>query len=236
MSAKKIEKIEQRFQKRYQTKKIVNLVISLLIAILGILSVIYIWNHDQDGLLTFRWMTVDGTIFTTVISFAFTIVNITEILKYTELTSKTVYFARLASAVAEGLILIVVLLSQLPFFPEHMHILRFDMFQMHIVIPILTISSFVLNDSPLGRLRFPQILQGTWFVTLYAVTILGLILSGTIPSDMIPYAFLDVFHMNGLSIFLTVCFIYALSIFLSRYLSELNRKLSWIWFKDITRK
>ena len=233
MADKKIERIEEDFHNRYKIKKTVNLIISVIITILGAVSFLYIWNYDKDGILTFRWMTVDGTVFTTVISFAFVAVNLLELLKYTELTSVAIYYARLASAVAEGLILVVVLLSQLPFSPEHMHIFRFDMFNMHIAIPLLMICSFVLNDSPIGRLGFLQILRGTWFVTLYAAVIITLIVTGAIPSEQIPYFFLDVFHMPAIAITGCFIFIYSLGYVLSAVLSNMNRKLSWVWFKDI---
>ena len=122
MDPDRIERIEQRFKRRYRQKKLTNLLISAVIVLLGITSVLYIWNYDRDGVLTFRWMTVDGTIFTTVIAFFYIAVNLLEITRYTELTSRLAYFMRLASAVAESLIMAVVLLSQLPVFPQHMHI------------------------------------------------------------------------------------------------------------------
>ena len=229
----RIEQIEINFKRRYRIKKLVNLLISILIAVSGILSVLFIWNYDREGLLTFRWMTVDGTIFTTAASVFYVVVSILEIARYTELTSLSVYFARLASAVAEGLIVIVVLLSQLPISPEHLHIFRFDMFQMHILIPVLTIMSFILNDSPIGKLSFRQKLQGTWFITLYAAVILTLILTGIIPAEQIPYFFLDVAHMPALAFIGCFVFIYSVAILLSHFLSNWNRKLSWLWFRGV---
>ncbi len=234
MGSDRIERIEQRFKHRYRIKKLVNLFISIVIVVSGIISVVYIWNYDRDGLLTFRWMTVDGTIFTTVIAFFYVMVSILEMARYTELTNRSVYFMRLASAVAESLILVVVLLSQLPFSPEHMHIMRFDMFQMHILIPLLTILSFILNDSPIGRLTFRQKLHGTWFITLYAAVILALILTGVIPAEQIPYFFLDIAHMPALTFLGCFVFIYALGYLLSHCLSGWNRKLSWLWFRQVT--
>ena len=233
MESDKIERIELSFKRRYRIKKLVNLLISILIAVSGIISVLFIWNYDREGLLTFRWMTVDGTIFTTTAAVFYVVVSILEMARYTELTSRSVYFARLASAVAEGLIVIVVLLSQLPFSPEHMHIFRFDMFQMHILIPVLTILSFILNDSPIGKLSFRQKLQGTWFITLYAAVILTLILTGIIPAGQIPYFFLDVADMPVLAFIGCFVFIYSVAILLSHHLSSLNRKLSWLWFQGV---
>ncbi len=230
MESNRIERIELRFKRRYRIKKLVNLLISILIAVSGVISVLFIWNYDGEKLLTFRWMTVDGTIFTTAAAAFYVVVSILEMARYTELTSRSVYFARLASAVAEGLIVIVVLLSQLPFSPEHMHIFRFDMFQMHILIPVLTILSFILNDSPIGRLSFRQKLRGTWFITLYAAVILTLILTGIIPAGQIPYFFLDVAHMPDLAFIGCFLFIYSVAFLLSHCLSSWNRKLSWLWF------
>ena len=233
MAPDRISQIEMRFQHRYQCKKLVNLLISVVIVVLGCLSVHYIWFYDQDGLLTFRWMTVDGTIFTTLIALFYIIVSILEMARYTELTNRFVYYMRLASAVAESLIMVVVLLSQLPFSPAHMHILRFDMFNMHILIPVLTVLSFILNDSPIGKLRFARKFHGTWFITLYAVVIITLILTGIIPSEQIPYFFLDVKNMPVLAFVGCFVFIYALGWLLSHLLSTWNRRLSWLWFKGI---
>ena len=235
METDRIERIERRFRQRYEIKKLVNLLISLVIVLSGSLSVAYIWRYDGDGLLTFRWMTVDGTIFTTAIALFYVAVNLQEMARYEELTSRLVYFTRLASAVAESLILVVVLLSQLPISPEHMHIFRFDMFQMHILIPLLTILSFILNDSPIGKLSVWQKLQGTWFITLYAAVILTLILTGVIPAEQIPYFFLDVAHMPAAAFLGCFVFIYALGLLLSHLLSGWNRKLSWLWFWRVTR-
>ena len=92
-----IERIERDFKERYRKKKLLNLIISAIIVVLGVTSVIFIWNYDRDGILTFRWMTVDGTTFTTVMSIFYIVVNIFEFAKYTELTSRLVYFTRLAS-------------------------------------------------------------------------------------------------------------------------------------------
>ena len=236
MEADRIERIEQLFKKRYRIKKLANLLISAVIVLLGVTSFVFIWSFDRDGVLTFRWMTVDGTVFTTVIAFLYIAMNILEIARYTELTSRIVYYMRLASAVAESLIMVVVLLSQLPVSPQHMHILRYDMFNMHLVIPILTVVSFITNDSPIGKQRFRKLWHGTWFVTLYAAVVLTLIFTGVIPQEMIPYAFMDFAHMPALAILACFVFIYGMGILLSFCLYRWNRKLSWLWFKDVAAR
>lgn len=219
------------FDSRYRTKKILNIAISVLIVLCGIFSIYFIFKYDKEGLLTFRWMTVDGTIFTTVLTTLFIIINIIEITRKTELTRSLVYFIRLSSSVAESLILIVVLLSQLPFFSQHMHILRIDMFFMHLLIPVLTILSFVLNDSPLGRLKFRQLWHGTAFVTVYAAIIIALIQGNVIAGDKIPYFFLDFDNMPISMIILGFIFIYAISLGMAKLLAFLNRRYYWMWFR-----
>lgn len=233
MDAERIDRIEQLFRRRYNRKKQVNVLISALIAGLGASSLLYYWIRYGDGALTFRWMTVDGTVFTTAIALFYVAASAFELARYTELTSRAVYFMRLAAAVAEGLIMIVVLVSQLPCFPEHMHVFRFDMFNMHLLIPVLTAASFVVNDSPIGKLKAKQLLHGTWFVTLYAVTVLTLILTGAIPQTLIPYPFMDVAHMSAPAIAGTLLFIYGVSFGLAYLFSRWNRKLSWLWFRGV---
>ncbi len=222
-----IELIEKRFEQRYKTKKKLNSVICAVIALLGTTSIMFIFDYDNDGLYTFRWMTVDGTTFTTVIAYICLIVNIVEIRKYTELTSIAVYYMRLSSAVAEGLIITVVLLSQLPFSQDHMHIFRYDMFNMHILIPLLTIVSFVTNDSPIGYIKPIKRFHGTWFITVYAVTIVAFILRGSIPDDMIPYDFLDIANMSLAEIAGVLLIIYTIGYSFSHMLYRLNKRLSF---------
>ncbi|MBQ6575208.1 MAG: hypothetical protein IJL90_03785 [Lachnospiraceae bacterium] len=222
-----IDLIEKRFEQRYKTKKKLNLVICAVIALLGTASVMFIFDFDNDGLYTFRWMTVDGTLYTTIISYICFFVNIVEIRKYTELTSRAVYYMRLSSAVAEGLIITVVLISQLPFTDEHMHIFRFDMFNMHILIPLLTILSFIMNDSPIGFINRIKRLNGTWFITVYAVVIVSFILGGKISDDMIPYEFLDIVNMSAGEIIGCLLVIYTIGYCFSNLLYRLNKKISF---------
>ena len=113
------EEIQRNYNRRYRLKKTTNLVLSALIAFLGITSFLYGLTLESIPTI-FRWMTVDGTLFTTASAIAFIAVNLVEILAHTELTRTSVYYIRLSSAVAESIIFIVVIVSQLPFFPEHL--------------------------------------------------------------------------------------------------------------------
>lgn len=228
-------KIGEKLKQRYKMKKSVNILISAVIVLLGTVSVAFIFRFDKEGILTFRWLTVDGTLFTIVCSSAFIAINLIEIFYKTELTAVSVYYIRLSGAVAEGLIMIVVLLSQLPIFEDHMHILRFDMFNMHLLIPLLTISSFIINDAAIGKLKLKDLLKGTRFVTVYAVIIIILIQSGVLKSKEIPYFFLDFANMEWWLILMGFAIIYGIGILLSYCISEMNRKLSWLWLKNIAR-
>lgn len=230
------DNILERFDKLYKEKKFLNLAISAIIIVMGISSVIFIWNHDKDGILTFRWMTVDGTIFTTLMTIFYVVVNLIEITRKTELTRRPAYFARLSSAVAECVIFIVVMLSQIWGGEDALHILRYDMFCMHIAIPILTVASFVMNDSPQGKLNIRELLYGTLFVTVYAVVITWMIGFGYVTKEYIPYPFLDFENMTPLMIIACLIFVYGLAFGLGLGLSTLNRKLYWRWFRDLARE
>lgn len=224
------------FDSRYRMKKLTNLCICTLTAILGITSFIYGLTLESMPTI-FRFMTVDGTLFTTFGAIVFIVVNYIEIIRRTELTSILVYYIRLSAAVAESVILIVVVFSQLPFFPEHLHVAdRYDSFAMHLLIPLLGISSFLINDPPVGKLKPKQRWHGTWFVTFYAVIIMSLILSKTLPADLIPYYFLDIRHSPKYIFVFAFFFIYGAAYLMGWRLSEWNRKLSWLWFRDINGK
>ncbi len=109
------------------------------------------------------------------------------------------------------------------------------MFNMHILIPLLMIASFIANDSPEGVLSFGQKWHGTWYVTLYAAVVITLIVTGVIPAELIPYFFLDVTHLPLLDLAGYFIAIYGIAFLLSNILSYLNRKISWLWLHDLNR-
>ena len=226
----------ESFNKRYRIKKMVNLVVSALIVILGTTSFLYGIRLESMPTI-FRYMTVDGTVFTTVGSFIFILIYLIELKKNTEMTVVVVYFIRLSCAVAEMVIFIVVVFSQLPFFTEHLPIFdRYDSFVMHLLVPLLMLSSFILNDAPIGKLNWLRLFHGTWFVTFYAVVIFTLIWNGVITQDLIPYFFLDVVHNSwGITVF-AFAFIYGVAYLMSWCISVWNRKMSWMWFRNTYRK
>ena len=235
MDSRSLEAVEAAFTQRYVMKKRANLTISMWIAVLGITSFLYGLRLEPMPTI-FRWMTVDGTLFTTVSAILCIGVNLLEVLRNTELTWRSVYYLRLSSAVAESVILIVVLFSQLPVFPEHLPLLdRYDSFVMHVLVPLLGIESFLINDSPIGRLKPGQRWRGTLFISCYGVNIFTLISTGLLPPELIPYPFLN-YRENGWGFFLAAfLFIYGCGYLMAWGISEANRKLSWLWFKGIAR-
>ena len=230
------EATERAFSRRYRLKKRTNLALSVLIAALGVSSFLYGLRLEPMPTIV-RWLTVDGALFTTFGAIVFIIVNLVEILRDTEMTLVPVYYLRLSAAVAESVIFIVVLFSQLPVFPEHLPIFdRYDSFVMHALVPILGITSFLINDSPIGKLSAGQRWHGTWFVTFYAVVILTLIGAELLPSELIPYFFLD-YRQNGWAIVLAAfAFVYGSAYLMAWRLSEGNRRLSWLWFKGVASR
>ena len=215
------------FNAKYRRKKIVNIIISAATMLMGIFAVIYIFKHDAEGVFTLRWLTVDGTIFTTVLTAIAVVVNIVEFRQYTELTKTFVYLIRLSCAVTEGIIFLVVMISQLPVFEDHMHILRPDMMFMHVIIPILTIASFIYNDSPIGKFHFRMVFAGNAFALLYAVIVVSLIATGLISHEMVPYFFLDIRQTSIAFVLGSALMIFCIGTVICYILVELNRKIYW---------
>ena len=227
--------VERSLDRALLHKNATNLGVSALIVLLGVSSFLY-GLTIEPGITIFRYLTVDGTLFTTAGALVCIGINLAELAVREDFTSVLTYFVRLAMAVAESVIFIVVLFSQLPFFDQHLPMFdRYDSFVMHVIIPILGVGSFLVNDSPIGRLRPGQRWHGTWFVTFYGVIILWLIASERLPSELIPYFFLD-YRNEGFGIFAQAfVFVYGVAYFMSWGLSEWNMKFSWMWFRNVAR-
>ena len=233
---KELEEFSARFSKRYILKKRVNALLCFFIAACGTSAVMYsrfIFHNELFDRL--RYMTFWGTIFTAIVSFIFGIVCITEAEKETEVTNRHVYFLRLSSATTESVIFVVVLSGLTPIMPDQPDVTSYPGFMMHIVIPITTVASFVLNDPPIGKPKVFEPLKGTMFIGVYAVLMTTLFGTGKISSDKAPYSFLDFEHTSMLYKLISLVSIFAIGYAVSWLLMRLNMKLSWIWFGDIRR-
>jgi len=69
------EDILEAFNQRYALKKRANLIISVLTAVLGVTSFLYGLRLEPMPTI-FRWMTVDGTVFTTISAILCFVVNL----------------------------------------------------------------------------------------------------------------------------------------------------------------
>ena len=101
-----------------------------------------------------------------------------------------------------------------------------------LIIPLLTIGSFVFTDSPIGKLS-PKYL---YILIIYTVSMLTLILAYVIPENKIPYSFLDIRHQPVWYILLAFIVVYGSGYLLSWMFSWLNLKLSWIWYSNVARE
>ena len=72
--------VQEALNRQYQKKKRVNLLISMVIAVLGITSFLYGLRLESIRTI-FRWLTVDGTVFTTISAMLCIIVNVVEVLR-----------------------------------------------------------------------------------------------------------------------------------------------------------
>ena len=223
-------------KKRNTYKKAVSILICLITTFLGITATIYKVRYEGGFLTCFREMTVCSTVLTSLTSAILVILNIYEMKIGSEETFPQLYYWRLSSAVTGMMVLLIVLIGYLPFFSDHPVIGRYDMINMHVIIPLLTIGSFVFNDSPVGKLSPKQRLGGLNIITVYTVFILMLIITNVIPENKIPYSFLDIRHQPVWYILLAFVVVYGGGYLLSWMFYKLNMKLSWIWYRNVARE
>ena len=227
----KIEEYEQFFTRRYRLKKAINAVLCFIIAFWGISALLYSAFVLHDNLFHYlRYMTFDGTIFTTVTSLLRGIACIQERRKDFEITDRKVFFLRLSSATTELVILAVVLFGLSPLVPDNPDISTYTGIVMHLVMPFLTLFSFLFNDAPIGKLKPLEVFQGTTYITIYAIIMMILFGFRILPSSMAPYSFLNFDTTSLLYKLECLIGIYAAGYAISLVLSKLNRQLSWIWF------
>lgn len=217
---------------RFKYKKQLNILISLTISVLGFCSffISVVRDMNWDFLSDFRFMTINGTVFTSIISLITAVISLAEIIKGEDIKLEKFYFLRLTSVVTESIIAIVILMSLFPFIPDKPNILKYDSFNMHVIIPILTIVSFLIAEPPSEKIKPIMRFNGSALITIYSVIIVSLILWGVIPQKDIPYSFLEVNTRPLWYILLAGVIIYAGAYFLSWGYIELNKKISKSWY------
>ena len=91
-----------RYRKKHMIKKGLNAVFNLFIGLFGLSAVLYsVFVFGSNIFDRLRYMTFQGTLFTTTIAFIFVIVSTFETVRDTEIVSRFVYFLKLSSAVTE---------------------------------------------------------------------------------------------------------------------------------------
>ena len=226
------EHIDQRIAERLRLKKKVNLIISVIIVLLAI-ATLYMAFGVEVGISSFVYLTINATIFTTLGSLAFIAANVYELKTGRELTSVPVYYIRLSCAVTETVVMLVILIGFIMGDPSGLD--KWNQVGNHIIIPVLTISSFITNDAPIGRVTPLKRFYCTAFITVYAIIIIGIFSSGILSMEMIPYPFLD---WRVIPVWQIVCYagiVYLIAFIVATVLYHLNRKLSWLWFRDLAK-
>ena len=221
-------------KRRNRIRKILNMVLCLIIVYLGTTATIYKVRYEGGFITCFREMTVCSTVLTTLISAFLVLVNLRELRLGSEISDRVLYYLRLSSAVTEFIVIMIVLIGFLPFFSDHPVIARYDMLNMHLLLPLLTIATFVLNDSAIGHVPPKKLISGLLIISVYTVFILTLILTNVIPESKIPYSFLDVRNQPLWFPLLAFVVVYGTGYLLSWVFYKLNLKLSWNWYRDVT--
>ena len=188
--------------------------------VLGLISLtVAVARDGEQWQRAFRFMTVIGTLYTTLLSgvvFAVTLRN-------RDRADTPLFFLRLCAAVSECVIAIVILLSFLPFIPDSF---RFDSFVMHVAIPLLTVISFVVCARPAGDMPPLTHFNGSWLLVVYSAVVTALIITGVMPTEDIPYSFLEISTRPLWYVLLSAGIIFGTAYFLSFLLSAVNRRLS----------
>ena len=213
-------------QKNFENVRKINMAVCLLSVVLGLSAVVYKVNYEGGFLTCFREMTFSGSVFTMLVALAVCFKNGAELSKKTAIRSAVVYYFHLSSAVVGAIILLVTLIGTLPIFPDKPLFARYDMAIMHVLLPLMTMASFVFADAPIGKIRAKDRLNGLIFIVLYAVTMVLLILLNVIPENKIPYSFLNVRHISPLYLGVAIVVIFGSGYLFSWLFSSLNRRFS----------
>ena len=211
-------------------KKLLNLALNLLIAVLGA-SALFIKFFLEDGVIAFRAFTVDGNLFTTIVTFYAVAVNIRELKRGREHESRRFFLLMLCSAVTEAVIFIVVMLGYLPFVADTPQITPYDMFCLHVAIPILSVVRFVFFEKPAGVIKPAKLITGAIPIGVYGTGVVIAIKTGLLPVSFIPYSFLN-FEDNFIWYFLfALVAIPAFGYLWAWLFYRVNMRVSALWYQ-----
>lgn len=231
-----LDRVAAEFDRRYRIKKSVNAVFNLLIAVSGTFVFLYtIIVLKRSVLSRLKYMTFCSTLFTSAVSLFTFIVCILEAKRRTEVTKKAVYFLRLSAALTESIVLAVVLFGLTPLVPDKPDIRTMVGIMTHLVIPPMTVLSFIYNEAPIGKLKPLEPFLGTWYITTYAAVMTVLFGTGIVPSELAPYSFLDFKHHSFIYPIMCLAGIYLVGYLVALLLSKLNMRCSWTWFRGLGR-
>lgn len=225
-----MKKVDEMFDNALTFKKMTNIIACVLTFICGVTSVIYKVNYEGGFWTCFREMTVNGTVFSTIVALVLIIVNSWEIHKKQEIIIDFWYYMRLSSAVTETIIFVVVFVGYVfqNFFPDDNPVFfRYDMIMMHVLVPALVVFSFCVNDTPINIKSKWMRLNGAFFITLYLIVIETLIVTNVVPNEKIPYSFLDFKNTSIWFILFAFVVVYGISYLLSWLYIDLNKKVYW---------
>lgn len=232
MEAERINALSpDAFDKALIIKKRSNIVICILIILFGVSSSYYTVQYEGGILLSYRDIAFSGTAFSVMAAFLLIIVNIWESAARKEIISDALYYVRLSSAVMEAVIFLIGAVEKI--FGDNLLggpsvLYRFDEAMMDVVIPLLVILSFCVNETPILVDQGWKKLYGAFLITLYSAVMTALILSGVIPENKIPFYCLHIRDGNICLLLVDYAAAYAVCFLLSGAFIRLNQKIYWL--------
>lgn len=201
-----------------------SLLLNTAVSVLGALSLTAaVVRESERWLRVFRYMTVIGTLYTTLLSCAVFVLGLRALRTGREAGGAPLYFLRLSAAVTESVIAIVIALSFLPSIPDDPDIFRFDSFIMHVLLPPLSVTAFVLGAPPQAKQRPLTHFNGSWLLTVYSAAVTAMIITGVMPPGEIPYSFLEAGSRPLWYVLLAAAIVYGGAYLLSVGLCAANR-------------
>ena len=228
--------VQEQLLSHYFWKKMMNMLLCTAVLVLGISAFLVGAAQNTESWLTdFRFMTVNGTLYTVLIAGLTAAVSAKEFISHKEIYKRFLYCLRLSSAVTECVIVMVVALSFLPFIPDNPDILRYDSFCMHVVIPLLSVISFLLFETPEDRMKPLHHISSVWLIAAYAAVMIPLIALGVIPRRYIPYSFLDIGFRPLWYVLLAGMIVFSGAFLIAGGLFRLNQRYTDRWIVRVIR-